>query len=91
MKLIKDRLTNIMRQLSSDQNEELMEMLYEIPAFQPKGYPYKYTSKDFNDLTGEEIKHLHDRFIDIQYSDYPKLQGEDIREVLIYPYIIPKS
>ena len=84
--LFKLRLSNILSQLTNDQQEELFDTLYEEPKFQPEGYPYKYSTKSFDELTDEEIKYLHDNFIEIQFSDYPKLQGEDIRNVIIYPF-----
>ena len=87
MKIFKERLHNILEQLSSDQQEELFDKLFEQQEFQPEGYPFKYKTKSFHQLSEKEIKYLHDRFIDIQYSEDPTLQGEDIRNVLIFPYI----
>ena len=86
MDIFKERLKNILNQLTSDQQEELLEMLFEEPRFQPAGYPWEYDSKTFEQLAPAEIKFLHDRFITIQYSSDPTLQGEDIRGVSIYPY-----
>lgn len=85
--IIRERLRNILKQLSNDQQEELMEMLLTEPKFQPEGYPFSYTCKSFYELNDEEVAYLHKEFIELQYSDEPKLQGEDIRNVLIYPYV----
>ena len=85
MDLFRERLHNILKQLTSDQRGELMEKLFEKPQFQPKGYPFNYNSKSFEELSDEEVKFLHGSFIDIQFSDDPTLQGEDIRGVIIYP------
>ena len=84
--LFRLRLSNILSQLTNDQQEELFDTLYKEPKFQPEGYPYKYSTKSFYELTDEEIKYLHDNFIEIQFSAYPKLQGEDIRNVIIFPF-----
>jgi len=85
--LFKARLKNILDQLSSDQSEEVFEWLLTDKRFQPKGYPFDYRSKDFDELTDEEIKFLHDEFIQLQYSEELELQGEDIRGIQIYPYL----
>jgi len=80
--VFKSKLRDILHQLTSDQQEELFEKLYEKPEFQPPGYPYDYKDKDFKELTEEEIKYLYQSFVTIVWSTNPKLQGEDIRDVI---------
>ena len=66
--LFKERLKNVLGQLSSDQRGELLE------------------EKNFDELSDREIKSFHDKFVNIQYSEEPKLKGKDIRGVTIFPY-----
>jgi len=86
MNIFKERLHTILKQLSLDQIEEVFEWLLTNPKFAPEGYPTNYTSKTFDELNEKEIKFLHDTFIEIQWSDCPELQGEDIRHIIVYPY-----
>lgn len=85
-KLFRMRLETILKQLSSDQVEEVFEWLLTNPKFAPEGYPTNYTGKTFDELSWEEVKYLHDTFIQLQYSEEPELQGEDIRGVIVTPY-----
>jgi len=79
--LFKERLKTILRQLSSDQADELFESILKDDRFS-----YLDSCPSFEDLKPKEVRFLHDQFIVIQYSDDHRLQGEDIRGVLIYPY-----
>ena len=68
--IFKLRLGTICGQLKKEQIEELF-----------KGYTI-----DRDMLTLKENKIIHDRFIELQYSESPILNGEDIRRVIVYPY-----
>ena len=76
-KLFMARLNTIASQLTLDQMMELATM---IPN--NKGL----SNRIGEELTTKEIKALHDKFITLQYSENPVLQGKDIRGVQIYPY-----
>lgn len=70
-KLYKERLKNILNQLSFIQCKELLGEL---------------AIKEFEGLTYTEIKEVHDKFINLQFSTQPFLDNKDIRNVLISPF-----
>lgn len=71
--LFRERLKNILDQLTNAQQEELFDKLGS-------------SDKSFEELDDLDVLYLHAEFIILQYSSNPVLQGEDIRNVLIYPY-----
>jgi hypothetical protein len=73
--LFKERFVNIYNQLTLRQFSEFLTML-----------PNDLGNIIWVDLSLKEFKLMHDTFIELQYSENPKLDDKDIRDILVYPY-----
>lgn len=76
--IIKERLKTIFSQLDSKQQQELINYL---------GTPLGPNPLMIDNMNYSQIEFFHDKFIHLQYSEKPQLNGKDIRHIVIYPYI----